>query len=119
MVKDTLEVTNSQDSGLPFIDNKTNFLARGHLAPDAAFIYQIEADATYFYINVAPQYQSFNNQNWRSIETAPIEAHKVSEFGTLTISGSRDSEQVMLFISTVLDDEVFSNSLLELQFNLR
>ena len=76
MVKDTLEVTNSQESGLPFIDNKINYLARGHLAPDAAFIYQIEADATYFYINVAPQYQSFNNQNWRTIETATREIAK-------------------------------------------
>ena len=76
MVKDTLEVTKHKESGLPFIDNKINYLAKGHLAPDAAFIYQMEADASYFYINVAPQYQSFNNQNWRSIETVTREIAK-------------------------------------------
>ena len=41
---------------------------QGHLSPDAAFIYNIEQDATYYFINVAPQYQSFNNGNWKSLE---------------------------------------------------
>ena len=76
MVKDTLEITKASEDGLPIIDDSRNFLARGHLAPDAAFVYQAEADATYFYINVAPQFQSFNNMNWRSIETETQEMAK-------------------------------------------
>ena len=52
------------------LDNKQNFLVKGHLAPDAAFVYQEEADATYFFINVAPQFQAFNNGNWKALEIA-------------------------------------------------
>merc|ERR1712080_466930 len=46
----------------------TNYFAKGHLSPDAAFVYNIEQDATYYYINVAPQFQSFNNGNWKALE---------------------------------------------------
>ena len=46
----------------------TNWFAKGHLSPDAAFVYQREQDATYFYINAAPQFQSFNAGNWRFLE---------------------------------------------------
>ena len=46
----------------------TNWFAKGHLSPDAAFVYQREQDATYFYINAAPQFQSFNNGNWKQLE---------------------------------------------------
>ena len=73
MIEDSLGKPNSINDDLPIIDNKVNFLAKGHLAPDAAFVYQEEADATYFYINVAPQFQSINNQNWKAIETATRE----------------------------------------------
>ena len=76
MIEDTLEITKGTKKGLPLIDRKINFLAKGHLAPDAAFVYQEEADATYFYINAAPQFQSFNNQNWKEIERATRELAK-------------------------------------------
>merc|ERR1712121_7380 len=46
----------------------TNYFAKGHLAPDAAFIYNVQQDATYYFINVAPQFQSFNNGNWKALE---------------------------------------------------
>ena len=45
-----------------------NWFAKGHLSPDAAFVYQREQDATYYYLNAAPQFQSFNAQNWRFLE---------------------------------------------------
>ena len=43
-------------------------LRQGHLSPDAGFIYNVEQDATYYFINVAPQFQSFNNGNWKILE---------------------------------------------------
>ena len=44
------------------------FPAQGHLSPDAGFIYNVEQDATYYFLNVAPQFQSFNNGNWKILE---------------------------------------------------
>ena len=32
-----------------------DYLAKGHLSPDAAFVYHVMQDATYFFINIAPQ----------------------------------------------------------------
>merc|ERR1719322_2157249 len=59
--------------GVQIIENSasgTNYFAKGHLSPDAAFIYNLEQDATYYFINVAPQFQSFNNGNWKALEMA-------------------------------------------------
>ena len=39
--------------------SSTRYLARGHLAPDADFIYDVQQDATYYFVNVAPQFQTF------------------------------------------------------------
>ena len=59
-------------NGKPIIDTSggTNFFAKGHLAPGAAFIYKLEKAATYYFINVAPQFQSFNGRNWADVEKA-------------------------------------------------
>ena len=48
----------------------TNYFAKGHLSPDAGFVYNVQQDATYYFVNVAPQFQSFNNGNWKSLEYA-------------------------------------------------
>ena len=48
--------------------SSTNYLAKGHLTPDAAMVYDFEQKATYFFINVAPQFQAFNNGNWKYLE---------------------------------------------------
>ena len=63
--------TNKLSNGEDIIENSksgTNYFAKGHLSPDAAFIEGPEQDATYFFFNVAPQFQSFNNGNWKQLE---------------------------------------------------
>ncbi|KAI8122060.1 hypothetical protein FF38_02191 [Lucilia cuprina] len=50
-----------------YIDTK-NFLARGHLAADADFIFGYEKLATYYYANVAPEFQLINAGNWLRVE---------------------------------------------------
>ncbi|MCL4130179.1 UNVERIFIED_CONTAM: hypothetical protein GTU68_032545 [Idotea baltica] len=46
------------------------YFARGHLSPDADFMTEMEMDATYYYINAVPQWQVFNNGNWKYTEMA-------------------------------------------------
>lgn len=48
--------------------NNTSYLARGHLAPDADFLYAAWQFSTYYYVNVMPQWQSINGGNWNRIE---------------------------------------------------
>ena len=49
---------------------KSHYFARGHFAPDGDFIDAASQDATYYYLNAAPQWQSFNNGNWKALELA-------------------------------------------------
>lgn len=46
----------------------SQYLARGHLIAKADLIFGAHQLATFFFINVAPQWQSFNGGNWRFLE---------------------------------------------------
>jgi len=62
---------NELKDGSEIIDlgkGSSDWFAKGHLSPDAAFIYDFEQEATYFFINVDPQFQAFNNGNWKAAE---------------------------------------------------
>lgn len=48
--------------------NSGEYLDRGHLAPDGDFFFKVTADATYFYINVAPQWHVINSGVWSELE---------------------------------------------------
>ncbi|XP_075210933.1 salivary endonuclease-like isoform X2 [Lycorma delicatula] len=45
-----------------------NFLSRGHLAPDADFLFGTWQYMTYYYPNSAPQWLSINSGNWQRVE---------------------------------------------------
>uniref|UniRef100_A0A1L8EC91 Putative dna/rna non-specific endonuclease n=1 Tax=Haematobia irritans TaxID=7368 RepID=A0A1L8EC91_HAEIR len=45
-----------------------SFLARGHLTPDADFVFGYEQLSTYYYANVAPEFQNINAGNWLRVE---------------------------------------------------
>lgn len=52
-----------------YIDTGTNvFLARGHLAAKADFVYGTEQRGTFLFLNAAPQWQVFNAGNWQRVE---------------------------------------------------
>ena len=66
-------------------------MLQGHLAPDAAFVYNALQDATYYFFNVAPQFQSFNNGNWKALE---INTRQLAEqLGRDLGVGSRPTDQ--------------------------
>ena len=44
------------------------YLARGHMSPNADFMFYSWMDATYHFINVSPQWQAFNGGNWMFFE---------------------------------------------------
>ncbi|XP_005182505.2 uncharacterized protein LOC101892491 [Musca domestica] len=54
--------------GQTYYDEKKNFLSRGHLTPDADFMFGYEQLSTYYYMNVAPQFQPINGGNWLKVE---------------------------------------------------
>jgi len=102
--------TNTLEGNVEIIENSasgTNYFAKGHLSPDAAFIYNIEQDATYYFINVAPQFQSFNNGNWKSLEINTRDlamklGHDISVYtgthGILTFPDiNNNSEEIFLY----------------------
>lgn len=44
------------------------YLAKGHFAAHCDFVFEAQQKSTYHYINVGPQWQSFNNGNWKTLE---------------------------------------------------
>lgn len=50
-------------------DSRDFFLARGHLAARADSIFGSQQRATFYFINAAPQWHSFNAGNWERIES--------------------------------------------------
>ena len=54
-------------AGQYIVPNSEYYLSRGHMAPDADFIDAASQDASYYFMNAAPQFQTFNNGNWKYI----------------------------------------------------
>lgn len=97
------QILNSASLARRYINNsKSYFFSRGHLAPDGDFIDAASQDSTYYYINCAPQWQSFNNGNWKALELAVrnLAAERKSDytiytgtFGTMTLADERGQQK--------------------------
>lgn len=63
-------ILNSTSAAGRYIEepNSTVFFARGHMAAKTDFISANEQRSTFFFINIAPQWQTFNAGSWASIE---------------------------------------------------
>ena len=46
------------------------FLSRGHLAAKADFVYGSQQRATFYLVNVSPQWQTFQGGNWEALESS-------------------------------------------------
>lgn len=82
-------IVGSSSLAAKYIDlGKSFFFARGHLAPDADFIDAASQDATYYYINAAPQWHSFNNGNWKSLEMSTRNLASGRKLDLVTYTGT-------------------------------
>lgn len=85
------------------------YLARGHLTARADFFYGTQQNATFHFVNVAPQWQSFNGKNWEQIEFSVRKYADKNQVnlqvttGTLdvtTLPHSNTGEEVQLYLYT-------------------
>ncbi|XP_045101824.1 uncharacterized protein LOC123498614 isoform X3 [Portunus trituberculatus] len=66
-----IKLLGDEDLAHQIIDtHKQLYFAKGHMSPDADFVIMANQDATYYYINAVPQWQAFNNGNWKYLEFA-------------------------------------------------
>jgi len=65
-----IQLVGSEDLADQYIGDQSSqlFLSRGHLAPNADFIFESWKDSSFWFVNVAPQWQSFNGRNWATFE---------------------------------------------------
>ncbi|XP_070156141.1 uncharacterized protein [Polyergus mexicanus] len=61
-------ILNSTELAQRRLKKSVQFLSRGHMVAKADFIYGALQRATFWYLNTAPQWQSFNGGNWNSLE---------------------------------------------------
>lgn len=50
------------------LQRSVQYLARGHMVAKADFVYGSQQKSTFWFVNVAPQWQTFNAGNWRLLE---------------------------------------------------
>lgn len=83
------------------------YLSRGHLTAKADFVYGSQQRSTFYYVNVAPQWQPFNEGNWNELEqsvrffvgkgTADIRVY-TGTHGVLTLPHAQTGKPVKLYL---------------------
>ncbi|XP_068619386.1 uncharacterized protein [Battus philenor] len=83
----TIENYLGYDLANKYVTN-SQYLSRGHLAAKTDFIYATGQRATFYFINSAPQWQSFNNGNWNGLEQSLRTRIGDAGYNTIVYSGT-------------------------------
>lgn len=85
------------------------FMARGHLAAKADFIYGSQQRATFYFVNAAPQWQKFNALNWVAVEDGSRNLASdrninldiyVGTYGTMSLKDASSTwREIFLYVS--------------------
>lgn len=67
-LKTIARILNSTELAKQRLQKSVQFLSRGHMAAKADFVYGNLQRSTFWYLNTAPQWQSFNGGNWNTLE---------------------------------------------------
>ena len=51
----------------------TKYFSKGHLSPKYDFVYKSMQQATYYFLNSAPQFREFDSGNWDALEDGIID----------------------------------------------
>ncbi|KAH8313046.1 hypothetical protein KR067_011936 [Drosophila pandora] len=82
-------------AGAGLLDVKDGyFLARGHLAAKADLIYASQQRSSFNYVNVAPQWQSFNGGQWATLEDSTRRFVATSGISATVYTGTHGALQV-------------------------
>lgn len=83
------------------------FLARAHLAANADFVFGTQRRASFYFLNAAPKWHSFNEGNWLSIEMdvrryvtntrRSVEVY-TGTYGISTLPHEKTGEEIELFL---------------------
>nr|ARW74136.1 double stranded RNA degrading enzyme 3 [Locusta migratoria] len=63
------EILGSSELGDQYVSSGKYYMARGHLSADADWVFGSLQIATFWFLNVAPQWQTFNGGNWEMVES--------------------------------------------------
>lgn len=63
-------ILGSNELAVKYIGEGDYYLARGHLTARADYVFSSHQRATFWYVNVAPQWQTFNGGNWNFLESS-------------------------------------------------
>jgi len=65
------DLLGSPELGDHFINAKSNYsLSKGHLSAKTDYVYGSQQRATFHFVNISPQWQTFNGGNWEALESS-------------------------------------------------
>lgn len=83
------------------------YLARGHLTAKADYVYGSQHRLTFYFVNVAPQWQTFNGGNWERLESSVRSFASdraldllvyTGTYGVTTLPHAQTKEEIKLYL---------------------